>query len=81
MRKGLNKFGLLLANKSFLVQFVDVLEKQNTIGIEDFSNIASLLMVCFQGRMDYATEVMKTLLSMAIEEHVRENQEAVLMRR
>ncbi|XP_071817170.1 plexin-A4-like isoform X2 [Apostichopus japonicus] len=81
VRKGLNRFGLLLANKSFLVQFVDVLEKQNTIGIEDFSNIASLLMVCFQGRMDYATEVMKTLLSMAIEEHVRENQEAVLMRR
>eukprot|EP00057_Strongylocentrotus_purpuratus_P015899 XP_011670373.1 PREDICTED: plexin-A4-like [Strongylocentrotus purpuratus] len=58
VQKGLWQFGQLLSNKSFLMIFIRVLEEQRTLSTKDFSNVASLLVVAFQGKMEYCTDVL-----------------------
>lgn len=83
VQKGLWQFGQLLSNKSFLMIFIRVLEEQRTLSTKDFSNVASLLVVAFQGKMEYCTDVLKALMARAIKQHVREGEESarVFMRR
>ncbi|XP_071486237.1 plexin-A2-like [Diadema antillarum] len=83
VHKGLWQFGQLLANKSFLMIFVRVLEEQRTLSTRDLSNVASLLVVAFQGKMEYCTDVLKALMARAIRQHVREGEGSarVFMRR
>ena len=76
VQKGLWQFCHLLSNKSFLMIFIKVLEEQRTLSTKDLSNVASLLVVTFQGKMEYCTDVLKALMARAIKQHVKEGEES-----
>uniref|UniRef100_A0A8C1PMP0 Plexin A3 n=1 Tax=Cyprinus carpio TaxID=7962 RepID=A0A8C1PMP0_CYPCA len=64
-RKALRLFSQLLHNKMFLLTFIHTLEAQRSFSMRDRGNVASLLMAALQGRMEYATVVLKQLLECA----------------
>ena len=61
--KGLRMFGQLIMNKTFLVLFIRTLESNRYFSMRDRVNVASLIMVTLQSRMEYCTDILKTLLS------------------
>ena len=65
--KGLRLFGQLLMNKIFLLLFIRALESNRYFSMRDRVNVASLIMVTLQGKMEYCTDVLKTLLAELIE--------------
>jgi plexin A len=65
--KGLRMFGQLIMNKTFLVLFIRTLEGNRYFSMRDRVNVASLIMVTLQSRMEYCTDILKTLLSELIE--------------
>lgn len=65
--KGLRMFGQLIMNKTFLVLFIRTLESNRYFSMRDRVNVASLIMVTLQSRMEYCTDILKTLLSDLIE--------------
>ena len=65
--KGLRMFGQLIMNKTFLVLFIRTLETNRYFSMRDRVNVASLIMVTLQSRMEYCTDILKTLLSDLIE--------------
>ncbi len=81
IEKGLTAFGHLIDNKTFLLCFIHTLEEQKGFSLKDMSNVASLIMVVLQGKMEYATEVLKVLLADLIERHVEKDRARLLMRR
>uniref|UniRef100_A0A8C7DPH5 Plexin A3 n=1 Tax=Oncorhynchus kisutch TaxID=8019 RepID=A0A8C7DPH5_ONCKI len=60
----------LLHNKMFLLTFIHTLEAQRSFSMRDRGNVASLLMAALQGRMEYATMVLKQLLADLIEKNL-----------
>lgn len=81
IEKGLVQFELLVNNKQFLLTFIRTLEEQKSFTQKDKSNVASLMMVALQGKMDYCTTILKVLLADLIEKHVQKGRERLLMRR
>ena len=81
IEKGLVQFEQLVSNKQFLLTFIRTLEAQKTFTQKDKSNVASLLMVALQGKMDYSTTILKILLADLIEKHVEKDRARLLMRR
>ncbi|OQR75680.1 plexin B-like [Tropilaelaps mercedesae] len=73
-------FELLVNDKTFLVTFVDTLERQNTFSIRDKVNVASLLMVILLEKMDYATEILKELLVKLIDRYVQTKHPQLMLR-
>lgn len=67
MEKGLALFGQLILNKTFVLLFIRTLESNRYFSMRDRVNVASLLMVTLQNRMEYCTDVLKTLLADLIE--------------
>ena len=67
--KGLRMFGQLIMNKTFLVLFIRTLETNRYFSMRDRVNVASLIMVTLQSRMEYCTDVLKTLLGDLIERY------------
>ncbi|XP_059489451.1 plexin-A2 isoform X1 [Neocloeon triangulifer] len=65
--KGLRLFGQLIMNKTFLLLFIRTLESNRYFSMRDRVNVASLIMVTLQGRMEYCTDILKTLLAELIE--------------
>ena len=65
--KGLRMFGQLIMNKTFLVLFIRTLESNRYFSMRDRVNVASLIMVTLQSRMEYCTDILKTLLGELIE--------------
>ncbi len=65
--KGLRMFGQLVMNKTFLVLFIRTLEANRYFSMRDRVNVASLVMVTLQSRMEYCTDILKTLLAELIE--------------
>ncbi len=65
--KGLRMFGQLIMNKTFLVLFIRTLEGNRYFSMRDRVNVASLIMVTLQSRMEYCTDILKTLLGELIE--------------
>uniref|UniRef100_UPI00358EBDEE plexin-A1-like isoform X1 n=1 Tax=Myxine glutinosa TaxID=7769 RepID=UPI00358EBDEE len=61
--KALRLFGQLLHCQLFLLTFVRTLEAQRSFGMRDRGNLASLVMSALQGRLEYATDVLKELLA------------------
>ncbi|XP_071960877.1 plexin-A4-like [Antedon mediterranea] len=78
---GLQQFGSLINNKTFLLLFIRTLESQSSFTIKDKSNVASLLIVVLQSKMDYATDILKVLLADLIEKGVDQDRARLLMRR
>jgi len=65
--KGLRLFGQLVMNKTFLLLFIRTLESNRYFSMRDRVNVASLIMVTLQSRMEYCTDILKTLLADLIE--------------
>lgn len=65
--KGLRLFGQLIMNKTFLLLFIRTLESNRYFSMRDRVNVASLIMVTLQSKMEYCTDVLKTLLAELIE--------------
>ncbi|XP_054724986.1 plexin A3-like isoform X2 [Uloborus diversus] len=67
IEKGLRLFGQLIMNKTFLLLFIRTLESNRYFSMRDRVNVASLIMVTLQGKMEYCTDILKTLLAELIE--------------
>lgn len=67
LEKGLASFGQLILNKTFLLLFIRTLESNRYFSMRDRVNVASLIMVTLQNRMEYCTDILKTLLADLIE--------------
>ncbi|XP_015599492.1 plexin-A2 [Cephus cinctus] len=65
--KGLRLFGQLIMNKTFLLLFVRTLESNRYFSMRDRVNVASFIMVTLQSKMEYCTDILKTLLAELIE--------------
>ena len=67
IEKGLKAFGQLIMNKTFLLLFIRTLESNRYFSMRDRVNVASYIMVALQGKMEYCTDILKTLLADLIE--------------
>ena len=67
VESALKLFGQLIMNKTFLLLFIRTLESNRFFSMRDRVNVASLIMVTLQGRMEYCTSILKTLLADLIE--------------
>lgn len=65
--KGLKMFNQLILNKTFLLLFIRTLEANRYFSMRDRVNVASLIMVALQGKMEYCSDILKTLLAELIE--------------
>ncbi|XP_058844771.1 plexin-A1 isoform X1 [Acipenser ruthenus] len=82
VEKALTLFGQLLNKKHFLLTFIRTLEAQRSFSMRDRGNVASLIMTALQGEMEYATGVLKQLLSDLIEKNLEsKNHPKLLLRR
>ncbi|XP_050784245.1 plexin-A3-like isoform X1 [Gopherus flavomarginatus] len=69
--RGLRLFGQLLHCQPFLLTFIHALEGQRGFSMRDRGAVASLTLVALQGRLDYATGVLKQLLADLIEKNLQ----------
>ncbi|XP_068606167.1 plexin-A1-like [Brachionichthys hirsutus] len=82
VEKALTLFGQLLIKKHFLLTFIRTLEAQRSFSMRDRGNVASLIMTALQGEMEYATGVLKQLLSDLIDRNLEsKNHPKLLLRR
>ncbi|KAJ8265656.1 hypothetical protein COCON_G00147550, partial [Conger conger] len=82
VEKALTLFGQLLNKKHFLLTFIRTLEAQRSFSMRDRGNVASLIMTALQGEMEYATGVLKQLLSDLIHKNLEsKNHPKLLLRR
>jgi plexin A len=65
--KGLRLFGQLIMNKTFLLLFIRTLESNRYFTMRERVNVASLIMVTLQSKLEYCTDILKTLLADLIE--------------
>ncbi|XP_048252946.1 plexin-A2-like isoform X3 [Haliotis rufescens] len=82
VERGLALFFQLMSNKTFLLIFIRTLESSKTFQLRDRVNVASLITVALQTKMEYATDILKTLLADLIEKSVEgKNHPKLLLRR
>ncbi len=82
VEKGLKLFGQLINNKVFLLSFIRTLEFQRGFSMRDRGNVASLIMTVLQSKLEYATDVLKHLLSDLIDKNLEsKNHPKLLLRR
>lgn len=81
LEKGLASFGQLILNKTFLLLFIRTLESNRYFSMRDRVNVASLIMVTLQNRMEYCTDILKTLLSNLIEKSMESRSHPKLLLR
>ncbi|XP_039617291.1 plexin-A4 [Polypterus senegalus] len=82
VEKGLKLFGQLINNKFFLLSFIRTLESQRSFSMRDRGNVASLIMTVLQSKLEYATDVLKQLLSDLIDKNLEsKNHPKLLLRR
>ncbi|XP_048257731.1 plexin A3-like isoform X1 [Haliotis rufescens] len=79
--QGLVLFQQLLSKKVFLLTFIRTMEDQRGFSIRDKVNVASLLMIIYQGNMEYATEILKCLLVELVEKSVSGRHPKLMLRR
>ncbi|KAL1461083.1 hypothetical protein WDU94_013014 [Cyamophila willieti] len=63
---GLHLFRELIMNKTFLLLFVRTLESDPNFLMSDRVNVASLIMLVLQSKMEYCTNILKKLLAQHI---------------
>ncbi|XP_053279961.1 LOW QUALITY PROTEIN: plexin-A2 [Pleuronectes platessa] len=81
VEKALKLFGQLINNKLFLLTFIRTLEMQRSFSMRDRGNVASLIMTALQGRLEYATDVLKHLLSDLIDRNLESKNHPKLLLR
>lgn len=63
-----------------LPQFIHTLESQRTFSPRDRAYVASLLTVALHGKLEYFTDILKTLLNDLVEQYVAKNPKLMLRR-
>ncbi|KAG7472099.1 hypothetical protein MATL_G00105000 [Megalops atlanticus] len=81
VEKALKMFAQLINNKVFLLTFIRTLELQRSFSMRDRGNVASLIMTALQGKLEYATDVLKHLLSDLIEKNLESKNHPKLLLR
>lgn len=64
----------------FSSQFIHTLESQRTFSPRDRAYVASLLTVALHGKLEYFTDILKTLLNDLVEQYVAKNPKLMLRR-
>lgn len=62
------------------LQFIHTLEVQRTFSPRDRAYVASLLTVALHGKLEYFTDILKTLLNDLVEQYVAKNPKLMLRR-
>ncbi|XP_058804816.1 LOW QUALITY PROTEIN: plexin-B [Phymastichus coffea] len=75
------QFEQLINNKCFVLTFIETLESQADFNIRDKVNVASLLMVVLMGKMEYATDILMSLLLRLIDKSVNSKHPQLMLRR
>ncbi|CAG7724457.1 unnamed protein product [Allacma fusca] len=77
----MSQFEVLLNNKYFLLAFIETLEGQRSFKLRDKVNVASLLMIILMGKMEYATDILQSLLHRLINKSVGTKYPQLMLRR
>ncbi|XP_029465228.1 plexin-B3 isoform X2 [Rhinatrema bivittatum] len=80
VEQGLTQLSNLLNSKFFLIKLIHTLEKQQTFSQRDRCHAASLLTVALHSKLEYLTDIMKTLLGDLAEQYVAKNPKLMLRR-
>uniref|UniRef100_A0A4W3JWS2 Plexin B1 n=1 Tax=Callorhinchus milii TaxID=7868 RepID=A0A4W3JWS2_CALMI len=80
VEQGLVQLSNLLNSKLFLTKFIHTLESQRTFSPRDRAYVASLLTVSLHGKLEYYTDILKTLLNHLVEQNVARNPKLMLRR-
>ncbi|KAI4882566.1 hypothetical protein NFI96_029674 [Prochilodus magdalenae] len=82
VEKALKQFAQLVNNKTFLLTFIRTLELQRSFSMRDRGYLASLIMTALQARLEFATDLLKQLLSDLIQKNMEsKNHPKLLLRR
>ncbi|XP_061496174.1 plexin-B2 isoform X2 [Rhineura floridana] len=81
VEQGLNQFSNLLNSKSFLINFIHTLENQKEFSARAKVYFASLLTVALHGKLEYYTDIMRTLFLELIEQYVGAKNPKLMLRR
>uniref|UniRef100_A0A8C5BVZ8 Plexin b2a, tandem duplicate 1 n=1 Tax=Gadus morhua TaxID=8049 RepID=A0A8C5BVZ8_GADMO len=79
--QALNQFSNLLNSKTFLINFIKTLESKPDFNARARSYFASLLTVALHGKLEYYTDIMRTLLLELMDEHVHSKNPKLMLRR
>uniref|UniRef100_A0A4W4E4I0 Sema domain-containing protein n=1 Tax=Electrophorus electricus TaxID=8005 RepID=A0A4W4E4I0_ELEEL len=79
--QALNQFSNLLNSKTFLINFIRTLESRPEFNARSKVYFASLLTVALHGKLEYYTDIMRTLLLELMEEHVHSKNPKLMLRR
>ncbi|XP_076840019.1 LOW QUALITY PROTEIN: plexin-B1 [Brachyhypopomus gauderio] len=80
VEQGLVQLSNLLNSKLFLTKFIHTLEGQRTFSPRDRAYVASLLTVALHGKLEYFTDILKTLLGHLVEQYTSKNPKLMLRR-
>ncbi|XP_068458490.1 plexin-B2b [Clinocottus analis] len=79
--QALNQFSNLLNSKTFLINFIRTLERSPDFNARAKVYFASLLTVALHGKLEYYTDIMRTLLLELMEEYVHSKNPKLMLRR
>ncbi|TKS90500.1 Plexin-B2 MM1 [Collichthys lucidus] len=79
--QALNQFSNLLNSKTFLINFIRTLESRPDFNARARGYFASLLTVALHGKLEYYTDIMRTLLLELMDEHVQNKNPKLMLRR
>ncbi|XP_045069099.1 plexin-B3-like [Coregonus clupeaformis] len=80
VEQGLGQLNNLLNNRLFLIRFIRTLEVQQNFSQRDRGYVASLLTMALHDKLEYFTDVMKTLLGDLVQQYVTKNPKLMLRR-
>ncbi|KAG7472671.1 hypothetical protein MATL_G00111400 [Megalops atlanticus] len=80
VEQGLGQLNNLLNNRLFLIRFIHTLEAQQNFSQRDRGYVASLLTMALHDKLEYFTDVMKTLLGDLVQQYVDKNPKLMLRR-
>ncbi|XP_034534320.1 plexin-B1 [Notolabrus celidotus] len=80
VEQGLMQLNNLLNNRLFLTRFIHTLEAQQGFSQRDRGYVASLLTIALHDKLEYFTEVMKSLLQDLVQQYVAKNPKLMLRR-
>uniref|UniRef100_A0A8D1N0M1 Plexin-B3 n=3 Tax=Sus scrofa TaxID=9823 RepID=A0A8D1N0M1_PIG len=79
-RQGLLQLSNLLNSKLFLLTLIHTLEEQPTFSQRDRCHVASLLSLALHGKLEYLTDILRTLLGDLAAHYVHRNPKLMLRR-
>ncbi|PNI11586.1 PLXNB3 isoform 8, partial [Pan troglodytes] len=80
VRQGLTQLSNLLNSKLFLLTLIHTLEEQPSFSQRDRCHVASLLSLALHGKLEYLTDIMRTLLGDLAAHYVHRNPKLMLRR-